>query len=43
MSLKERWQSKTPTFWKKVGKGFKNVGGKLIYVGIGAGLVLLLK
>lgn len=32
-----------PTFWKKVGKGFKDVGGKLIYVGIGAGLVLLLK
>lgn len=32
-----------PSFWKKVGTGMKKGGGKLIYVGIGAGLVLLLK
>jgi len=32
-----------PSFWKKVGNGIKSGGKNLIYVGVGAGLVLLLK
>jgi len=32
-----------PTFWKKVGNGIKSGSKNLIYVGVGAALVLLLK
>lgn len=31
-----------PTFWKKVGNGFKKVGDKLIYVGVGIGIGFLI-
>lgn len=32
-----------PNFWNKVGKTFKEGGTNLVYIGIGAGVVLLLK